>query len=169
MSLNFFRYWQLKYPAPGAPKLAKRVKEQIEASGLSQLSISSDRNGTYHYNLGKALAPLKDESVLILGSENATHNKTVIAPRESPPFPWAVEFMSWLKNSLIEGKYDEVNHYEEKAPYAKLAHPHRPEHMFPLNVAMGAAGENSKAKVIHDSWDLGSLSYVSFGFTAACT
>ncbi|RHN51041.1 putative stizolobate synthase [Medicago truncatula] len=136
---------------------------------VCQLSISSDRNGTYHYNLGKALAPLKDESVLILGSENATHNKTVIAPRESPPFPWAVEFMSWLKNSLIEGKYDEVNHYEEKAPYAKLAHPHRPEHMFPLNVAMGAAGENSKAKVIHDSWDLGSLSYVSFGFTAACT
>ncbi|RHN51040.1 putative stizolobate synthase [Medicago truncatula] len=43
MSLNFFRYWQLKYPAPGAPKLAKRVKEQIEASGLSQVDEDKKR------------------------------------------------------------------------------------------------------------------------------
>jgi 4,5-DOPA dioxygenase extradiol len=135
MSLNLFLYWQLKYPAPGAPKLGKRVKEQTEASGLSQvdedkkrgldqgawvplmlmypeadiavceLSISSDRNGTYHYNLGKVLAPLKDEGVLILGSGNATHNKSLIAPRESPHVLSADAFVSWLKKSLIEGRY----------------------------------------------------------------
>ena len=63
-------------------------------------------------------------------------------------------------------RYEEVNHFDEKAPYAKLAHPW-PDHFYPLHVAMGAAGENSKAKVVHDSWDGGSISYASFGFTAA--
>lgn len=47
-----------------------------------------------------------------------------------------------------------------------MAHPW-PDHFFPLHVAMGAAGENSKAKVVHDSWDGGSMSYASFGFTTA--
>ncbi|XP_058744710.1 4,5-DOPA dioxygenase extradiol-like [Vicia villosa] len=190
------RMYKLKYPAPGAPKLAKRVKELIESSGLSQvnedkkrgldhgtwvplmlmypeadipvcqLSVSSSRDGTYHYNLGKALAPLKDEGVLIIGSGSATHNLRAIGPRESPPPPWALAFDSWLKESLVEGRYDEINHYEEKAPYAKVAHPW-PDHFFPLHVAMGAAGENSKAKVIHESWDGGAFSYASFGFTSA--
>jgi 4,5-DOPA dioxygenase extradiol len=63
-------------------------------------------------------------------------------------------------------RYEDINHYEEKAPYAKVAHPW-PDHFFPLHVAMGAAGENSKAKVIHESWDSGAFSYASFGFTAA--
>ncbi|RDY08237.1 4,5-DOPA dioxygenase extradiol, partial [Mucuna pruriens] len=188
--------YKLKYPAPGAPHVAKRVKELVQASGLSrvnedrkrgldhgtwvplmlmypeadipvcQLSVSSDRDGTYHYNLGKALAPLKDEGVLIIGSGSAIHNLRAIGPRGSPAAPWALEFDSWLKNSLIQGRYEEVNQFDEKAPHAKLAHPW-PDHFFPLHVAMGAAGENSKAKLVHDSWDGGSISYASFGFTAA--
>ncbi|KAJ1386550.1 Extradiol ring-cleavage dioxygenase, class III enzyme, subunit B [Sesbania bispinosa] len=185
----------VKYPAPGAPHVAKRVKELLQASGFGevvedtkrgldhgawvplmlmypeadipvcQLSVSSNRDGTHHYNMGKALAPLKDEGVLVIGSGSATHNLKAMGPRNSPPAPWAVAFDSWLKNSLIEGRYEEVNHFDEKAPYAKLAHPHL-DHLFPLHVAMGAAGENSKAKVVHDSWDVGSISYASFGFTA---
>lgn len=126
---------QLKYPAPGAPQLARKVKELIEASGLSrvdedkkrgldhgtwvplmlmypeadipvcQLSVSSQRDGTYHYNLGKALAPLKDEGVLIVGSGSATHNMRAIGHRDSPPPAWALAFDSWLKKSLVEGRY----------------------------------------------------------------
>ncbi|GAU45762.1 hypothetical protein TSUD_24260 [Trifolium subterraneum] len=113
-----------KYPAPAAPKLAKRVKELVEASGLSrvdednkrgldhgtwvplmlmypeadipvcQLSVSSNKDGTYHYNLGKALASLKDEGVLIIGSGNTTHNMSAAAPRKSPPPSWALAFDS---------------------------------------------------------------------------
>ncbi|XP_004495442.1 extradiol ring-cleavage dioxygenase-like [Cicer arietinum] len=187
--------YKLKYPAPGAPQLARKVKELIEASGLSrvdedkkrgldhgtwvplmlmypeadipvcQLSVSSQRDGTYHYNLGKALAPLKDEGVLIVGSGSATHNMRAIGHRDSPPPAWALAFDSWLKKSLVEGRYDDINHYDEKAPYAKVAHPW-PDHFFPLHVAMGAAGENSKARVIHESWDGGAFSYASFGFTS---
>ncbi|XP_027359126.1 extradiol ring-cleavage dioxygenase-like isoform X2 [Abrus precatorius] len=186
----------LKYPAPGAPHLAKRVKELLIASGFSrvdedrkrgldhgawvplmlmypeadipvcQLSVSSKRSGIYHYNMGKALAPLKDEGVLIIGSGNATHNLRAMTYRNSPPPPWATAFISWLKSSLLDGRYEEINQFEENAPYAKVAHPW-PDHFFPLNVALGAAGEKAKAKLVHDSWDYGSVSYASFGFTAA--
>ena len=63
-------------------------------------------------------------------------------------------------------RYEDVNHYEEKAPYAKIAHPW-PDHFYPLHVAMGAAGENAKAKLIHSSIDMGTLSYASYQFTSA--
>jgi len=63
-------------------------------------------------------------------------------------------------------RYEEVNQYEEKAPYAKMAHP-TPEHFFPLHVAMGAAGVNAKAKIIHDSWGGSCLSYTAFDFKTA--
>lgn len=62
-------------------------------------------------------------------------------------------------------RYEDINHYEEKAPYAKTAHPW-PEHFYPLHVAMGAAGEKSKAELIHHSWSLNALSYASYKFVA---
>lgn len=175
--------YQLKYPAPGAPQLAKRVKELLNNSGFNrvdedkkrgldhgawvplmlmypeadipvcQLSVQSDLDGTYHYNLGKALAPLKDEGVLIMGSGSAVHNLGSLNPRGGVA-PWALEFDNWLKDALLDGRYEDVNHYEQKAPHAKKAHP-CPDHFYPLHVAIGAAGENSKAKLIHNSINLG--------------
>jgi len=62
-------------------------------------------------------------------------------------------------------RYEDVNHYEQKAPHAKKAHPF-PDHFYPLHVAIGAAGENSKAKLIHDGIKLGTLTYVSYQFTS---
>ncbi|TYH20299.1 hypothetical protein ES288_A05G420000v1, partial [Gossypium darwinii] len=189
------RMYKLKYPAPGAPELALRVKELLMGSGFKrvdedrergldhgawvplmlmypeadipvcQLSVQSKRDGNYHYNLGKALAPLKGEGVLIMGSGSATHN--LRAPRIVDGIvPWALEFDTWLKDALLQGKYEDVNCYQEKAPHAKMAHP-CPDHFYPLQVAMGAAGENAKAKLIHHSWQLGSLSYASYQFNSA--
>ena len=62
-------------------------------------------------------------------------------------------------------RYEDVKKYEEKAPHAKTAHP-RPDHFYPLHVAMGAAGNHSKAELIHSSWVLGSLSYTTYRFNA---
>ncbi|PON68267.1 Extradiol aromatic ring-opening dioxygenase, DODA type [Trema orientale] len=186
--------YQLKYPAPGAPQLARRVKELLLSSGLErvdedakrgldhgawvplmlmypdaqipvcQLSVQTQRDATYHYDLGKALAPLKDEGVLIIGSGSATHNLRALRSQDSV-LPWASEFDTWLKHALLQGRYDDVNKYEEKAPHAKMAHP-RPDHFYPLHVAMGAAGERAEAKLIHHSWSLGTLSYASYQFTS---
>ncbi|XP_059624509.1 extradiol ring-cleavage dioxygenase [Cornus florida] len=189
--------YQLKYPAPGAPELAKRVKEVLMASGFKkvnedksrgldhgawvplmlmypeadipvcQLSIQLDQDATYHYNLGRALAPLKEEGVLIVGSGSTTHNLRSLrrTDDDGSVASWALEFDTWLKQALLDGRYEDVNHYEEKAPHAKIAHPW-PDHFYPLHVAMGAAGENAKAELIHHSWSLHTLSYASYSFTA---
>ncbi|GKV25405.1 hypothetical protein SLEP1_g34852 [Rubroshorea leprosula] len=190
--------YQLKYPAPGAPDLAKKVKELLLTSGFEhvgedgkrgldhgawvplmlmypeadipvcQLSVMPEKDGTYHYNLGKALAPLKEEGVLIIGSGSATHNLRALKQDagDGSVVPWALAFDTWLKDALLEGRHEDVNRYEEKAPYAKMAHPW-PEHFYPLHVALGAASEDAKGKLIHHSWSLGSLSYASYQFTAA--
>ncbi|KAF7149966.1 hypothetical protein RHSIM_Rhsim02G0005600 [Rhododendron simsii] len=187
--------YKLKYPAPGAPELATRVKELLMASGyqkvsvdkkrgldhgawvplmlmfpeadipVCQLSVQTNRDGTYHYNLGKALAPLKEEGVLIIGSGSAVHNLRALSlSGDGSVAAWALEFDTWLKDALLDGRYEDVNHYEERAPHAKAAHP-RPDHFYPLHVAIGAAGENAKAELIHNSWQLGTLSYASYKFT----
>ncbi|KAK3166139.1 hypothetical protein QOZ80_1AG0041930 [Eleusine coracana subsp. coracana] len=186
--------YQLKYPAPGAPDLALRTKSLLENAGFGpvqedrsrgldhgawvplmlmypdanipvcQLSVQTDRDGTYHYNLGRALAPLREDGVLILGSGSAVHNLRKMGPSGSPVPQWAAEFDTWLKDSLLSGRYEDVKRYEEKAPHAKVAHPW-PDHFYPLHVALGAAGDESKAELIHGSWTNASLSYASYRFT----
>ncbi|EEF44537.1 extradiol ring-cleavage dioxygenase [Ricinus communis] len=187
--------YKLKYTPPGAPDLAKRVKELLVESGFKrvdedkkrgldhgawvplmfmypeadipvcQLSIQSDKDATYHYNMGRALSPLKEDGVLIIGSGSTTHNLRAIQPHGTPPPSWALQFDSWLQDALLQGRYEDVNHFDMKAPHAKTAHPW-PDHFYPLHVAMGAAGENAKAKLVHHSWSNGSLSYASYQFTS---
>lgn len=126
--------YQIKYPAPGAPELARRVKELLLASGFNrvdedktrgldhgawvplmlmypeanipvcQLSVQSDRDGTYHYNMGRALAPLKEEGVLIIGSGSATHNLRALEFKGDSVVSWASEFDTWLKDALLQGR-----------------------------------------------------------------
>ncbi|KAI3523955.1 hypothetical protein L1887_02497 [Cichorium endivia] len=188
------KMYQLKYPAPGAPKLANRVKELLMSSGFKrvdqekrrgldhgawvplmlmypeadipvcQLSVQTNEDATYHYNMGKALAPLKDEGVLIVGSGATTHNLKMLR-NVTAVAPWAQEFDMWLKEALIDGRYEDVNEYIEKAPHATMAHP-QPDHFYPLHVAIGAGGANSKAELIHNSWGLSALSYSSYKFTS---
>lgn len=187
------KMYQLKYPAPGAPDLAQRVKGLLKNSGFGpvkedksrgldhgawvplmlmypeanipvcQLSVQSSKGAEYHYNLGKALGPLRDDGVLIIGSGNATHNLRSMAPDGGPIAKWASDFDTWLKESVINGRYDDLNNYEKKAPSAKKAHPW-PDHLFPLHVALGAAGEGSKGELIHHSWTNGTISYASYRF-----
>lgn len=67
---------------------------------------------------------------------------------------------------MLFGRYKDVNNYLVKAPNAKMAHPW-PDHFYPLHVALGAAGENTKAEQVHQSWSNGTLSYSSYRFKAA--
>ncbi|RZC94034.1 hypothetical protein C5167_016728 [Papaver somniferum] len=185
--------FELKYPAPSAPELAKRVKELLIESGFNQveedqtrgldhgawcplmlmypeadipvcqLSLQTKLNGTHHYNMGKALAPLRDEGVLIIGSGHATHNVLALGDHDDPVPSWASDFDTWLRESLISGRHEDINQYEEKAPRAQMVHP-SPEHFYPLHVALGAAGEDAKAELIHHSWREAALSYACYRF-----
>lgn len=134
VELTVINILQLKYTPPGAPELAKRVKELLMASGFKrveedskrgvdhgawvpmmfmypdadipvcQLSIQSGKDGTYHYNMGKALAPLREEGILIIGSGATTHNLRAIQPHASSTPSWALEFDRWLKDALLQGR-----------------------------------------------------------------
>lgn len=188
--------YKLKYSAPGAPNLAMRVKQLLTAAGFNsvhqdkkrgldhgawvplmlmypeadipvcQLSVQSSRDGTYHYNMGRALSPLKDEGVLIVGSGSATHKLRKLGmSRNGSVESWALEFDTWLKEALLTGRHEDIKHFEGCAPHAKTAHPW-PEHFYPLHVALGAAGHESKAEPIHQSWSLGTLSYSSYKFVS---
>ncbi|CAN0876120.1 Extradiol ring-cleavage dioxygenase [Linum grandiflorum] len=132
--------YQLKYTPLGAPKLANKVKELLMESGFDQvvvdkkrgldhgawmplmlmypeadipvcqLSVQSDRDGTYHYNMGRALAPLRQQGVLIIGSGAATHNLDALdfSDTRSVVPPWALEFDTWLKDSLLQGRFNQI-------------------------------------------------------------
>ncbi|GAB2211701.1 hypothetical protein Droror1_Dr00025034 [Drosera rotundifolia] len=184
---------QLKYPAPGAPDVATKVNQLLVSAGFNSvledkkrgldhgswiplllmypdadipvclLSIQTHKNGEHHYNVGKALASLKEEGVLIVASGTTVHNLSTIHS-DGTVSPWAIEFDEWLEKTLLDGRHEDVNNYEEKAPHAKMAHP-RPNHFYPLHIALGAAGEDAKAEVIHRSWDYGTVSYTSYKFT----
>lgn len=71
---------------------------------VCQLSVQPNRDGTYHYNLGKALRPLREEGVLVFGSGSATHNLRDLHFGSDEVVPWAEQFDTWLKDSLLQGR-----------------------------------------------------------------
>nr|TKW18021.1 hypothetical protein SEVIR_5G406800v2 [Setaria viridis] len=183
--------YKLAYPAPGAPDVAERTKQLLEDAGFGpvaedrrrgldhgawvplmlmypEAALGADgRDGAYHYDLGRALAPLREEGVLVVGSGSATHNMRrilrTLAPTSHEPAPrWAAEFDDWPRESLLGARHDDV--YLEVAPHAEVAHP-QPDHFYPLHVALGAAGDGCKAELIHHSWSNATLSYASYRFT----
>ncbi|KAF3340977.1 extradiol ring-cleavage dioxygenase-like protein [Carex littledalei] len=102
------------------------------------------------------------------GAVTVVVDETVPAkgPNGGPIPKWASDFDTWVKDSLLNGRYMRTNNYEEKVPDAKKNHPSL-DHFFPLHVALGAVGHGSKAKLIHHSWTDSVISYASYRFTAA--
>ncbi|MHB8190075.1 MAG: dioxygenase family protein [Ferrimicrobium sp.] len=159
------RYYTTTYPAPGAPWLADRLEEllgdpiarepkrgldhgafvplsvmypdaRIPVLQLSLPTLSADPLVA----LGRSLAPLRDEGVLILASGFFTHNLRAFhasATSDAAPPSWSEEFDHWGKEVLSEGAYDRLINFAHDAPGAALAHP-RTEHLVPLFVALGA-------------------------------
>jgi 4,5-DOPA dioxygenase extradiol len=178
------RYYEVQYPAPGAPDLADQVAGllgnpdnpiyQDPARGLDHgayvplvemypeadvpvLQISMPTlDPKVLFEIGKRLAPLRDQGVLIVGSGFSTHNLREMnwhtGPDSHPP-TWSSEFDDWLRQSLEAGDVDSLIDFEKVAPAAYLAHP-RTEHFAPLFVALGAsvdAGLDSKS-VVEGFW-----------------
>lgn len=160
------RYYQTKYPAPGAPELAARVRDLLRGQGLAYAD-DPDRgldHGAYVplvamypgadvpvlqvsmpgldpkglFELGRALRPLRDEGVLVFGSGFLTHNMRY-AFRPGIP-AWAREFDAWAADALARFDVDALLDFQVRAPAATTALPTW-EHYAPLLVAAGAVGE----------------------------
>lgn len=180
--------FDVQYPAPGDPGLAVRVREllaplpvQMDQSwGLDhgiwsvlahafpdagipvvQLSMDGTRPARFHYELGRQLAPLRDEGVLIIGSGNVVHNLMLMQRGEgAPAFDWAIRFNEMVRAALASGKHEALIEFERMGEDARLSVP-TPEHYLPLLyiAALQAGGETMDFAV--DGYEAGSLGMLS--------
>jgi 4,5-DOPA dioxygenase extradiol len=186
--------YRMRYAAPGAPDLARRTAGLLAGAGLAcdldpgqgldhgawvplmltypeadipvtQLSVQSGRDGAHHLALGHALAPLRAEGVLIIGSGGAVHNLRRLdwGRTGAGPADFAVQFDAWLADAVEAGRADEIADFRRTAPQAAMAHP-SDEHFMPLLAALGAAGAGAKGRRLHHSYTYGSLSMAMFQF-----
>ena len=173
------RYYQVTYPAPGAPRLADDVRRLLRAAG-TPVQDTPDRgldHGAYVplaemypaagvpvlqismptldpqqlFGIGRKLAPLRDEGVLIVGSGFFTHNLRALS-MDGAVTPVMSDFDHWGAEALARGDIDALLDFQRKAPAARQAHP-RTEHFAPLFVTLGAAsGDLTGARTVIDGF-----------------
>jgi 4,5-DOPA dioxygenase extradiol len=162
--------YNIRYPAKGAPDVAIRAARLIAEAGLHaeidsvrgldhgtwvpllhmfpdadipvvQLSVQPSLGAAHALKLGRALAHLREEGVLVIGSGHLTHNLrdwlTAMQTRQTEVIPYVTEFQQWAEGVLARADADALVHYRERAPDARRAHPTE-EHFLPLIVAFGA-------------------------------
>lgn len=175
------RFYRVTYPAPGAPWLAEEVRKLLvrPSRGVEQDPSRGLDHGAYVplvemypeadipvlqismptldpaelIDVGRRLAPLRDQGVLILGSGFSTHNLREMDWSNQTVPTWSSEFDDWLDRSLQSQQFDELIDFQHRAPAPDLAHP-TTEHFAPLFVAIGAAdhGEGDPRTVIDGFW-----------------
>ena len=158
--------YQMQYPAPGMPELAERVTQCLAVNGIPltqnaqrgldhgawiplrtlypqadvpvvQLSVQPSAGTEWHWRLGQALRPLREEGILIMASGAVTHNFGWLA-RQGAPVPQAQVFSDWLGEKLAARDVPALLDYRQQAPYGAAAHPTE-EHLLPLFVTLGAS------------------------------
>lgn len=184
--------YELRYPAPGAPVLAARVMQLLAElapvadpeRGLDHgawvplrllypdadipvvpISIQPELGPAHHYALGRALAPLRDEGVLVIGSGSITHNLHDLGAGYSAErqAPYVKPFIDWIQQKLASSDVEALFDYRRQAPFAERAHP-TDEHLLPLFVALGAAGARAHAQRIDAGIDMGLLAMDIYRF-----
>ncbi len=133
---------------------------------VMQLSLLRKGDSEAHFQLGKVLAPLRDEGILIIGSGAATHNLRQMTREGTPPPAWALDFNQWLNDNVVSRDVDELKAFPSRPAMARDAHP-TDEHLMPLFVAMGAGWDGGESRRIHNSFSYGSISMAAFAFGAA--
>jgi len=184
--------YEVQYPAPGSPELATRVRELLapipveldQSWGLDhgtwsvlchvfpqadipvvQLSIDETREPQFHYAIGKLLAPLRDEGVLIIGSGNIVHNLHTYAwgKHDVEPFDWALRFETRARELLLKGEDGPLVNYETLGRDALLSAP-TPDHYLPLLYVMALRRNGEKVSFPVEGFDGGSISMLTVQF-----
>lgn len=129
------------------------------------VSIQPRLDPSWHLTLGRALAPLRAEDVLVLGSGSFTHNlrEVVRWEEQTAEAAWTSAFAEWMGEALREGRWDDLADYRRRAPEAVRNHP-TDEHLLPLYVAAGAGGEGARVERLHASSTFGALRMDAFAF-----
>jgi 4,5-DOPA dioxygenase extradiol len=182
--------YAVRYPAPGSPALAARVRELLGPAtaidedewGLDhgawsvlrhlfpkadvpvvQLGIDYAAPAKRHFALGQALRPLRDEGVLIAGSGNVVHNlRRIVMDEDAPAADWAVAFAEHVKERALARDFVALLADPASAPGGSESVP-TPDHYDPLLYALGAAEPSETPTVLFDAVQNGSLSMLSLG------
>jgi 4,5-DOPA dioxygenase extradiol len=188
--------FDIRYPAPGDTALSARVAGLLQAAGLPPqldpqrgldhgvwvplrllypdadipvvpVSIQPGLGPAHQFQIGRALAPLRDEGVLVIGSGSITHNlhdwRSFDEARQAP---YVQPFIDWVEQRLAAEDVDALLDYRKQAPFAERAHP-TDEHLLPLYVAMGASGTPMRAQRIDAGIDMGFLAMDIYRFDGA--
>lgn len=186
--------YAMRYPAPGAPALAERVSDLLCAAGLAsaldhsrgldhgawiplsliypaadipvvQISLQHGLGPAHHFEIGRALAELRRENVLLVGSGSFTHDLARLTPGaldETAPAD-VTAFADWMDHALAQGRSCDLLTYRNCAPYAAKNHPSE-EHLMPLFVALGAAGAKPRVELLHQSTSYSVLRMDAYAF-----
>jgi Uncharacterized conserved protein len=190
--------YEMHYPASGAVEVAQQAAKLLEQASIpvdldpqrgldhgawvplklmypeadipvAQLSIQSGRSTEHHLAMGRALAPLREQGVLILASGNATHNLRDVFrhPLDAPPAGYAKSFADWLTARIVAGDETALADYLNQGPQAERNHP-SPDHYLPLLVAAGAGcddhGQLPGGRLLHNGYTYGVLSMAAYAW-----
>jgi 4,5-DOPA dioxygenase extradiol len=188
---------EMHYTAPGDPVLAAQVVDLLNAAGFPaapdsargldhgawvplslmypaadiptlQISLQTARGPAYHLAMGQALAGLRAENVLVVGSGSFTHDLGRFHGQDitTPSPPDVTAFAAWADAAITAHRTEDLLAYRTLAPDAAANHPTE-EHLLPLFVALGAAGADAKAKRLHASSEYGILRMDAYQFGSA--
>lgn len=186
--------YRIQYPAPGATQVAMRALELLNADGwqatpdnewgldhgawvpvrhlypdaqvpVFQVSMPHTLNGESAVKLGRALAPLADEGVLVVGSGSITHNLREVRwdAAKGEGESYVNEFARWARDAVQKHDGNALANYLQSAPHAQRAHP-TPEHYLPLPFAFGASDPAAPVKVIDGGMTFGVLAMDAYVF-----
>jgi len=184
--------YRLRYPAPGAPKVAQRAQALLKDAGFTagidgcrgldhgawspllymypkadipvvQISVQPAFGPRHHVEVGRSIRKLSEEGVLIIGSGHMTHNLRDWSRGGGKPEPYAREFQDWVKARLEAHDIDSLIDYRSRSPHGARAHP-TDEHFLPLFFALGAAPEKTRPERVYDAIDSGVLAMDAYVF-----
>ncbi|MEC5399233.1 DODA-type extradiol aromatic ring-opening family dioxygenase [Uliginosibacterium sp. H1] len=187
--------YRLRYPAPGAPDIAQRAQALLREAdfcagidgtrGLDhgawvpllhmypqadipvlQLSVQPSLGAAHHVALGRAIAPLASEGVLIVASGHMTHNLRQYFHRDRSAVQQNRDFRDWVDAHIAAHDLDALTAWEAQAPYARGAHP-TTEHFMPLFVALGAAGAHYDSQLLVQGYTGDVLAMDAYRFAQA--
>lgn len=184
----------IQYPAPGAPDVAKLIKNTISDPRINtdlemwgfdhggwsvlrhmypeadvpvlQMSLYMARSPEYHFSIGRQLMKLRDQGILIIGSGNLVHNLRQMDWNSSAkPHDWAIEYDAWLKAKLEARDFDALIKDYHKSEAGKLSIPTM-DHFLPLHYILGAADTNDELRFEFEEIHNAAISMRTFGFWA---
>lgn len=184
--------YSIKYPAKGSKEVASKLQAMLKDNNIQsnldpkrgldhgswvmlhlmypeadipvvQVSVNPKLPMDKQYEIGKAIRSLGEEDILVIGSGATVHNLASIKWGAKDTEEWALEFDNWLIDKVEKKDLEALFGYRQSAPFSKRAVPSE-EHIVPMFIAMGSGQEKNVPKLLHRSYEFGTLSYICFEF-----